>query len=211
MEQVILLHGILRTGRSMRRMEKHFTRAGFKVFNVTYPSRKHNIAKLAELISADLRACGFDENKRTHIVCHSMGGLITRVLIASGIFKNLGRVVFLGTPHKGSEIADRLKDWKLYRMCFGPAGAELTTAKYNQFLPSLNNIDFEAAAIAGTISISFVGSYIIGRKSDGTVAVDSVQAEGLKDFMTVRMPHSFLMESGKVIKASLRFIKQGSF
>src|SRR5207244_5815713 len=62
-----------------------------------------------------------------HFVGHSMGGLLARVYIARYQPKRLGRVVMLGTPNGGSEIADRLKHIGAYRAWFGPAGQQLVT------------------------------------------------------------------------------------
>ena len=38
-EEVILLHGLCRTTRSMVKMERALTEAGYRVRNVSYPSR----------------------------------------------------------------------------------------------------------------------------------------------------------------------------
>jgi triacylglycerol esterase/lipase EstA (alpha/beta hydrolase family) len=57
-----------------------------------------------------------------HFVCHSMGGLLARGYVARHRPQRLGRMVMLGTPNGGSEIADRLKHIGVYRAWFGPAG-----------------------------------------------------------------------------------------
>ena len=58
-----------------------------------------------------------------------MGGLLARVYIARHRPERLGRVVMLGTPNGGSEIADRLKNIGAYRAFFGPAGQQLGTQR----------------------------------------------------------------------------------
>ena len=78
-EGVLLLHGIGRTARSMRRPERALRDAGFATFNSTYPSRRHDLAALAAHVmaeTADWRA-GLS---RVHLVTHSMGGLAARIL-----------------------------------------------------------------------------------------------------------------------------------
>ncbi len=47
-EEVILLHGLCRTSRSMVSMQRALTDAGFNVRNVDYPSRTTSIQKLAD-------------------------------------------------------------------------------------------------------------------------------------------------------------------
>lgn len=46
-EAIILLHGLARTSRCMNKAEKWLTAYGYKIINVDYPSRKHNIETLA--------------------------------------------------------------------------------------------------------------------------------------------------------------------
>ena len=59
-----------------------------------------------------------------HFVGHSMGGLLTRVYLARYRPARLGRVVMLGTPNGGSELADLLKGLAIYRAFYGPAGLQ---------------------------------------------------------------------------------------
>lgn len=42
------------------------------------------------------------DGRRTHLVCHSMGGLVARALFGVGTPANVGRIITLGTPHNGS-------------------------------------------------------------------------------------------------------------
>ncbi len=62
-----------------------------------------------------------------HVVTHSMGGLLARSYLTRHRPAALGRVVMLGPPNGGSEVADLLVRTALYRRMFGPAGAQLTT------------------------------------------------------------------------------------
>ena len=115
-------------GRSLmlRRLEKALQRAGFATLNLDYESRK-------KPLDAARRWTSIPPSPRSrrasagpiHFVTHSMGGLLARVYIARYRPARLGRVVMLGTPNGGSEIADRLKDVALYRAFFGPAGLQL--------------------------------------------------------------------------------------
>lgn len=43
------------------------------------------------------------DGRRTHLVCHSMGGLVARAMLGPGAAPaNLGRLITVGTPHNGS-------------------------------------------------------------------------------------------------------------
>ena len=57
-EYVILLHGLARTARSMRRMQRALTERGYRVVNLGYPSRTGKVEALAvEAIELALAAC----------------------------------------------------------------------------------------------------------------------------------------------------------
>ena len=62
-----------------------------------------------------------------HFVGYSMGGLIIRAYLQKYRPQHLGRVVMLGTPNQGSEVADAIRHFWLYRRFYGPAGQELIT------------------------------------------------------------------------------------
>lgn len=57
-----------------------------------------SLDELGRRLAAELGRDG----RRTHLVCHSMGGLVARALLGVGAPANLGRLITLGTPHNGS-------------------------------------------------------------------------------------------------------------
>ena len=126
---VVLLHGISRTALSFRKMQLALERAGFATLNLDYASRRKPLEALAEDIHPAIQHFADRIDGSIHFVCHSMGGLLARVYIARHRPERLGRVVMLGTPNSGSEIADRLKNFGVYRAFFGPAGQQLGTQR----------------------------------------------------------------------------------
>jgi pimeloyl-ACP methyl ester carboxylesterase len=126
---VVLLHGISRTSRSFQKMQTALEAAGFATLNVGYASRSKPIEALAEDIHPAVERFAESLDGSVHFVCHSMGGLLARVYVARQRPQRLGRMVMLGTPNGGSEIADRLKHIGVYRAWFGPAGQQLVTQR----------------------------------------------------------------------------------
>src|SRR5664280_1079072 len=114
-EIVVLLHGLCRTARSMRPMQRALEAAGFEVLNVDYPSREALIERLSEQVVgqalADRRARGAGT---VHFVTHSLGGILVRQYAVRHPEAITGRVVMLGPPNQGSEVVDRLGGWKLF-------------------------------------------------------------------------------------------------
>ena len=49
-EQVILLHGLSRTARSMDKLKDYLEKKNFQVYNLNYPSRKFKIEILSEMV-----------------------------------------------------------------------------------------------------------------------------------------------------------------
>jgi triacylglycerol lipase len=74
-ECVVLLHGLRRTGSSMKAMEWHLEGAGYAVVNQSYPSLAHSIEELADMaVETGLAHCRSRGTRRIHFVTHSLGG-----------------------------------------------------------------------------------------------------------------------------------------
>ena len=150
---VVLLHGISRTHRSFRKMQAAVEAAGYTTLNVGYASRSKALEALAEDIHPAVERFAEGLEGSVHFVCHSMGGLLARVYVARHRPKRLGRVVMLGTPNGGSEIADSLKHIGAYRAWFGPAGQQLVTQRDATIAAMFPPIDYPVGIIAGNRSI----------------------------------------------------------
>ncbi|WP_420964765.1 esterase/lipase family protein [Bradyrhizobium sp. B120] len=208
---VVLLHGISRTARSFRRMELTLRDAGFATLNLDYDSRRKGLDALAEDIHPSLDRFAQSLDGSVHFVCHSMGGLLARVYLARYRPARLGRVVMLGTPNGGSEIADRLKHLAAYRAFFGPAGQQLVTRRDAATSALLPAIDYPAGIIAGNRSVYPITSMGLPRPHDGRVSVANTRLDGMADHIVIRTSHPWLVRNREAIVQTIVFLREGKF
>ena len=209
-DYLVLLHGIARTKSSMEELQKHFELHGYEVLNMDYPSRKYSIEKLAEYIHTDISTFNRDSKKKVHFVGYSLGGLVARAYIKKHPPENLGRVVTMGTPNKGSEFADMIGDLGVYEKLYGPAGQELTTT--HDYDTLFGKPEYDLGCIAGDRTIDPVATLmIIDGDDDGKVSVESTKVNGMKDHIVLHATHTFMMNNEDVMREALYFIENGKF
>lgn len=208
---VVLLHGIGVGPWSLKRLERTLQRRGYATLNLDYASRKKPLEQLAGDIHAPIAAFAEQCDGAIHFVAHSMGGLLARVYIARYRPTRLGRVVMLGTPNGGSEVADLLKDLSIYRAVFGPAGLQLSTNQV-PVLADLPSPDYEVGIIAGCRTIAPIASaFVLPRPNDGRVSVASAKLADMADHVVVKAAHAALPYHSVAIAQTLAFLHDGRF
>jgi len=110
-DTVVCVHGVWLHGATMflikRRLEKEH---GMRVLVFNYPSIRGTLDENAAALAAFIHAEGLEA---THIIGHSLGGVIALRMFANDDQAVPGRLVCLGSPLTGSRSADFLsqKDW----------------------------------------------------------------------------------------------------
>ena len=209
-KKVILLHGLGRASLSMAYLANRLQRAGYSPVNISYPSRKYPIKKLA----ADFVLPAIEERTKSsepvHFVTHSLGGIIVRQLAASQAPITFGRVVMLAPPNGGSEIANIVERNIFVGAFNGPAGKELGTSE-NDLPHSLGPTLFEVGIIAGNRTINPLLSRKIEGENDGRLSVKNAKQEGMADFIVLPVSHPLIMLSKKVAEETFHFLEFGKF
>lgn len=209
-ECVVLLHGLARSSRAMKPLQKAFVKAGYNVVNVDYPSRHHPIEVLAPVAVKELGLSRCDQQQKAHFVTHSLGGILVRFYLSQNEVSNLGRVVMLAPPNQGSEVVDAYKNIPGYKFLNGPAGMQLGTDEHS--VPSqLGAVNFELGVIAGSKTFNPILSLQLPNPDDGKVSSVSARVEGMRDYLLLPVTHTFLMRSDEVIAQAQHFIEHGKF
>jgi len=206
---VVLLHGLGRSAKSMAYLEQRLTAAGYTVINYDYESRKKEIPSLVDDLYAYVANC-CQQEATLHFVTHSLGGILVRALIAQKRPGNLGRVVMLSPPNKGSEAVDYLGDYTFFEKIFGPAAKQLGTGP-DSFPNRLGPADFELGIITGDRTIDPISSWIIPGEDDGKVAIERTKLEGMADFLVMDVSHAFIMQNPEVVDEVIHFLQKGRF
>jgi len=207
-EVVILIHGLGRTYRSMKKLQKNLVQEGYIVRNIKYPSKKHSIKTLVDSYIAPI-VNDYRNQAKIHFVGHSLGGILTRVYLNNYSISNLGRVVMMGTPNKGSSIVNKLRDYSVCRWYLGPAFLELST-DLNSVPNSLTIPDYPLGLIAGTKSVNPFLSQFVKGENDGKVSVESVRL-GNYPLKKIHVSHTWIMTHNDVIENVINFLKYETF
>ena len=207
----MLLHGYGRTACSMLGLKWYLRRTGYQVINVNYPASRLSVEELADrFLHCVLNDNNVSSMRMIHFVTHSLGGIIVRQYLSNHSLENLGRVVMLAPPNHGSAIVDRLRKSALIRRFTGRSRLQLGTTPDD--LPQrLGPAQFECGIIAGDTSLNPVLSRYLSGPNDGKVTVESARLEGMRDFLTVRSGHTWMMCRSPIIRQAVHFLQNGTF
>lgn len=206
-DKVVLLHGIIRRASSMSPVEGALRRKGYATLNVDYPSTRHSLEEIAELVHPAISAFNEGNEGALHFVTHSMGGLVTRVYLAAHRPANLGRIVMMAPPNQGSEVADILRRFGAYKRLMGPAGQQLST----RAAAGLPVPDCPVGVIAGTRSVYPIASIFLRGENDGRVSARRTRISPEGPWMAFPVPHPTIMRHKGVHAAVESFLATGSF
>lgn len=209
---VILLHGLARSHYAMSSLASSLKLHNYVVINDDYPSTKKPIEELADqYIPSMVDKCLTYHAKHINFVTHSLGGIILQEYLQNHEIPKLSRIIMLGPPNHGSQLADLLHNNWLFKIITGPAGQELTTQKTSIPNQLHLNQQYQIGIIAGNFSLIPFGSFIFHEENDGKVTVSSAKTDKMKDFIVLPVSHTFMMRNSIVQEQILNFLNCGKF
>lgn len=204
---VIALHGILRSSKSWTDMQRVLEPDGYTFISVDYPSTQLPISEFANQLQELITS--LDGIEQIHFIVHSMGGLVVRRWGQLYSDPRVHRMVMIGTPNRGAEIASMLQKNLLFQLILGPAGQQLVSDP-EQFISTLPLPTMEFAVIAGAKGTPDGFNPLIPGDDDGVVTVQSARLPGAVDFLAVPVLHSFQPWNPEVMAATRRFLSTGA-
>ena len=195
---VVLVHGLAGTPIDMWRVARALKRKGYTVHNCWYRTFGRGIESHAQWLGEKLKE--LDETatgRKIHVVTHSMGGIILRKTLAESEFQNIGRVVMLAPPHRGSHAAR-------------------TLAPYLGWLtPSLLQLSDVGDSFVNQLPNSFerkgVEFGIVESTKDRVIAQGNVLLDGYQDYARVAGQHGFFAWYADTIRQVEAFLADGKF
>ncbi|MCB0394093.1 MAG: hypothetical protein KDD25_06020 [Bdellovibrionales bacterium] len=181
---VLLVHGVIHNHSAFIRMKRFLQMSGFRnVFTVNYATRHGYFPHMVEQLSHRVdEILDLTQSKRIDIVAHSLGGLVAKsYMVKGGGRGKIGKLITLGTPHKGTFLSPLLKTFlngPLYRDL--RVGSKLLEELNSLSLPNESSITSIYSKYDWTIwpqSNCEVEGF--PRKSFQSITVDSVGHMGL--------------------------------
>lgn len=209
---IILLHGFgghpLQTALLARRLRV----SGYDVANIGYPSWRWPIGRVLAHLHRRITAASAHTPPSLHFVGHSMGGLLLRAYLARHQPHNLGRVVMLGTPNSGSELADLLYRIRLHPLILNHAGILLRTNRDAATQALFGTVNYPLGVIAGDRAmIGALPNLVFRAPNDGKVSVAATHLSGQSDHLILPVAHTAMIYSQPVADQVAHFLREGRF
>ena len=206
-EGVILLKGLSRFAFEMVPMGRRLRAAGFETIAPGYESRKVTLETAARL-ARNAAPAGWDV---VHAVGHSLGGIVASWMMAEldpPPGARWGRVVQLGAPNAGTEVAAMLSRWPFARAFLGPTLDEMAGPRADLLAASG---DPRVGAISADTGQSPMGALSgMPAPNDGKVSVASGLGRA-RHTLLVDWGHAFYPYSARAAEAAAAFLRDGDF
>ena len=203
-ETVVLVHGLYMVGMELMLLRGRLGRAGYRTRQFVYRSLARGLDENAARLEDYLGAL---ETERLHLVAHSLGGLVVLRMFQRGVDLPPGRVVFLGSPVRGSRSAMYLTEmglgWAVGRS--GPGAlAEIHEPVWTE--------PRDLGVIAGTHEFRFnVLLPKLASPHDGVVSMEETRIPGAKDFTTLHSNHTGMLFRRELAEQVEAFLRKGEF
>jgi len=189
---VILLHGLLRTWKSMKPMADHLNQQGYQTIFFRYASSRERVGEHAKYLRDVI-----DKLPPTvteiNFIGHSLGNIVVRHYVSdcnqAGDFESAA-----------------------FKLIGGASGAELSLG-WDVLSQNLATPEFEFGIIAGGYGDdqARLNNFLLPGTDDFTVSCWETMLPGADDFLVRHLVHSTMMRQTEVLEATTLFLQNGYF
>ena len=207
---VICTHGFWSHGLGMslikRRLEREY---GMRVRLFSYRSVRGSLDENASALASFIHDQGLES---THIVGHSLGGVVALRMYANDPDAVPGRLVCLGSPLCGSRAADFLSQKVWAEAILGRSMKSGVLHEAANEWGSHVCESREIGVIAGTVPLGF-GRFVANfdEPNDGTVALSETRLAKARDHLEMEVSHKGMLVAPAVVDQAAAFLKRGEF
>ena len=189
-----------------KRLEREY---GLQAEAFNYPSVAGTLDENAAALVAFMRGMGTD---LTHVIGHSLGGIVALRAMATIHDVPKGRLVCLGSPLSGSRAGRILDEFDWAMDIIGNSLPEAVIDHSASEWAANVADERDIGIIAGTVPLGF--GQLVARfdePNDGTVAVSETHFEGARDHLVMKTSHKGMLVSADVADQAGAFLRRGEF
>ncbi|MDR0520937.1 MAG: hypothetical protein LBH00_03680 [Planctomycetaceae bacterium] len=225
---VIIMHGFGCNAAVMKDLADWMTekKTHDYVLNVTYPSTMQSILEHAKMLDGIVKNLP-PTVKRIDFAAHSLGSIVVRRYLSGPLDEKwrvpenrlnarknfspdprIGRLVMLGPPNNGSELAAKLiGKSSVRRFLTGQSGDELGT-RWEETEKTLGIPCCPFAVVAGGRGDGRGYSTLIPGDDDGVVRTEGTKLEGAEKWIFFNVGHTEMLVDEKVFEEVRKFLLQ---
>ena len=215
MEHVILLHGIGAGAKTLLPLEIKLKRAEYITHNWSYTVRGKSLTESIDILWEKVNML-FGPKHTVHFIGHSLGGVLARGILCKGIRAKLGKLITLGSPHRGAAAGNALfgAGKKAFSFAFGCRIVD--DLMWESSVSDIPTPPVCTGTISGTKRftwtnpISWVVSRILDKSHDGFICVESTLLEGAESLL-LEVDHMFMVFDREVTNQAIHFLRYGTF
>ncbi len=196
-EAVILVHGLWMWRWTWFLYRRYLKLKGYHVYVFGYSTTGQPIEKSVMQLVALTNSC---EEETVHLVVHSMGGIVA--MRALPHIRKVGKLVMLGSPINGSQVARKLKKRGWHKLLLRHATQPLVEGVVNP------KVFRTSKMIAGNMPYG-VGQVVHRMRgaSDGTVSVEETQADWVDYHEVIHSNHLGLLKNKQAKTLTFEFLQ----
>lgn len=198
---IILIHGLMRTQRSMAGLAFFLTTQGYHTYNYSYQSTQYSIKEHGIQLTEFMKKIIQQHPKQTiHFITHSLGGIIAREALhtlSPSESKHCGCLIMLAPPNQGSSLATLF--------------CKLLPSLSNKIKPLLELSTHQNAYVHQVPVPKNIIIGIIAGRFDAKVPPKRAALLHHPHFIVVNAAHPFIMNNASARKSILAFLANKKF